>query len=310
MAQNYGLGRGLSSLIPNSQPSQNSNDTAPIAQMEDDVAPARMPVKKDDVIRGDKYVIEVDVNNIIPNPHQPRLQFDDEKLNDLAASIKQHGVIQPLVVSKNGSQYELIAGERRFQASKRAGLAKVPVIVREAGEKEKLELAIIENIQRHDLNAIEEAKAYQKLMDEYQLNQEEVAAKMGKSRSLVANKVRLLGLPVEIQKALIEGQITEGHAKAILAIPNPEKQRALFEMIVKNNLTVRQTEEKTKEISVKPHKRQVSVDPEVKHIEETLVGALGTKVKVSKSGDGGKIVIEYYSKEDLDSLLDKISHKE
>ena len=308
MAQNYGLGRGLSSLIPNKQPSQANQ--ASIAQSEEDVDPRPMSAKKDDVIRGDKYVIDVDVNNIIPNPHQPRLQFDDEKLNDLAESIKQHGVIQPLVVSKNGSQYELIAGERRFQASKRAGLAKVPVIVREAGEKEKLELAIIENIQRHDLNAIEEAKAYQKLMDEYQLNQEEVASKMGKSRSLVANKVRLLGLPVEIQKALIEGQITEGHAKAILAILNPEKQRALFEMIVKNNLTVRQTEDKTKEISVKPHKRQVTADPELKQLEDTLVGALGTKVKVSKSGDGGKIVIEYYSKEDLDSLLEKISHKE
>lgn len=129
---------------------------------------------------------------------------------------------------------------------------------------------------------------------------------MGKSRSLVANKVRLLSLPVEIQRALIEGRITEGHAKAILAVSNPEKQRALYELILKDNLTVRQTEDKTKDISVKPHKRVVNVDPALKEIEETLIGALGTKVKISKSGNGGKIVIEYYSQEDLDSLLNKI----
>ena len=298
MSQNYGLGRGLSSLIPNKQ-----------TVTEDEFA-NRTVSENEGQIRGDKYVIEVDVNKIVPNPHQPRRSFDEEKLNELSESIRNHGVIQPLIVTKNGSQYELIAGERRFQASKKAGLAKVPVIVREAGEKDKLELAIIENIQRHDLNVIDEAKAYQRLMDEYQMNQEEVAGKMGKSRSLVANRVRLLNLPVEIQRALLEEKITEGHAKAILAIINPEKQRALFELILKENLTVRQTEEKTKEIAVKPHKRQATADPELKHLEDTLVGALGTKVKVQKTGKGGKIVIEYYSKEDLDSLLGKIAHAE
>lgn len=296
MSQNYGLGRGLSSLIPNKQ-----------AVTQQDFS-KRVDSEDDRQIRGDKYVIEVDVNNIIPNPHQPRRSFDEEKLNELSQSIKTHGIIQPLVVSKNGSQYELIAGERRFQASKLAGLAKVPVIVREVGEKEKLELAIIENIQRHDLNVIDEAKAYQKLMDEYQMNQEEVAQKMGKSRSSVANRVRLLQLPVEIQRALMEGKITEGHAKAILAIVNPEKQRALFELIIKDNLTVRQAEEKTKEIEVRPHRRQLAADPELKRLEETLVGALGTKVKVQKTGKGGKIVIEYYSQEDLDSLLGKMTN--
>lgn len=297
MAQNFGLGRGLSSLIPNKT-------------IDDDTSTKTRPaIGEEDSIRGDKFVIEVDVANIVPNPHQPRVNFDEAKLADLAQSIMAHGIIQPLVVSRNGNQYELIAGERRFQASKLAGLKKVPVIVREAEELEKLELAIIENVQRHDLNAIEEALAYQKLIDEYQMSQEEVAAKMGKSRSLVANKVRLLVLPVEIQKALIEGRITEGHAKAILSIQNPEKQRAMFELILKGNLTVRQTEDKTKEISVKPHKRSVNTDPMIKELEDAFVEALGTKVKISKSGDGGKIVIEYYSQEDLDRLQEKITGK-
>ncbi|HAV11489.1 MAG TPA: chromosome partitioning protein ParB [Candidatus Moranbacteria bacterium] len=297
MAQNYGLGRGLSSLIPNKK----------IDDERSEVSARTLSSRNDDSIRGDKFVIEVDVNNIVPNPHQPRVLFDDEKLEDLAKSIRQHGVIQPLIVSHNGARYELIAGERRLQASKRAGLRKVPVIVRDANELQKLELAIIENVQRHDLNAIEEAKSYKKLMEEYQMSQEEVADKMGKSRSLVANKVRLLGLPVEIQRALIETKITEGHAKAILSLDNPEKQRALFDLILKGNLTVRQTEEKTKEVSVRSHKRVSNIDPEVKELEEKLVERLGTKVKVAKSGDGGKIVIEYYSKEDLDSLLGKLA---
>jgi ParB family chromosome partitioning protein len=300
MSQQFGLGRGLSSLIPNKNPVS----TQP--QQQDEFA--KRTFSDEDVIRGDKFVIEIDVNQIVPNPHQPRHNFDDIKLEELANSIKVHGIIQPLVVSKNGSQYELIAGERRFQASKIAGLKKVPVIVREAGEKEKLELAIVENIQRHDLNAIEEGKAYQKLIDLYQFSQEEVSVKMGKSRSVVANKIRLLQLPVEIQKALIEMRITEGHAKAILALSNPEKQRALFDLILKSNLTVRQTEDKTKDISVKSYKRNITIDPEIRDLQDKLVGLLGTKVKVSKSGNGGKIIIEYYSEEDLGSLLEKISH--
>lgn len=298
MSQQFGLGRGLSSLIPNKQPVQKDADDFS----------RRVLGGSDEAIRGDKYIIEVDVNQIVANPHQPRTQFDDEKLESLAQSIKMHGIIQPLIVSKkNGNQYELVAGERRFQAAKRVGFKKVPVIVREADELQKLELAIVENVQRHDLNPIEEGKAYQKLMEEFQMSQEEVALKMGKSRSFVANKIRLLSLPIEIQNGLIGGRITEGHAKAILSIPNSEKQRALYEMILKSNLTVRQIEEKTQEVSVRSHSRKVSVDPQVKELESILVEMLGTKVKISKSGEGGKIVIEYYSKEDLESLLDKLA---
>lgn len=310
MSQQYGLGRGLSSLIPNKQVDTQAT-SAQDSQVQDTVAVARPMVKNnDEVIRGDSYVIEVDVNQIVANPMQPRHTFDDEKLESLAQSIKMHGIIQPLIVSRKGNHYELIAGERRFQASKRVGLKKVPVIIREADELQKLELAIIENIQRHDLNAIEEGKAYQKLADEFQMTQEEVATKMGKSRSLVANKMRLLTLPIEVQKGLIDGKITEGHAKAILSLSNAEKQRAMYEIILSNNLTVRQVEERAKETSVKSYQRKVGNDPQMKALENTLVEALGTKVKISKAGDGGKIVIEYYSQEDLDSLLGKIAHGE
>ena len=255
-----------------------------------------------------KSIVEVDINQIVPNPHQPRLYFNEEKLEELSNSIKEHGIIQPLIVTQSGSKFELIAGERRFEASKRAGLQKIPVIVREAGEKEKLEIAITENVQRHDLDPVEEAKAYQKLMNDFEMSQDEVALKVGKSRSVIANKIRLLNLPVEIQKALIMGEISEGHAKAILAMPNPEKQRALFEMIKKNGLTVRQVEEKTKEVSVNAHKRIVNVDPATKEVENKLMGIFGTKVKLSKSGRGGRIIIEYYSDEELSGILNRISN--
>ncbi|MFH0969419.1 MAG: ParB/RepB/Spo0J family partition protein [Patescibacteria group bacterium] len=304
MPQNYGLGRGLSSLIPKknySNVSPNPSSGSAVSNSgNNESAGAKF------ILKG-RSIIEADINQIIPNPHQPRLNFDEAKLQELSDSIKEHGVIQPLIVTQNGSKFELVAGERRFEASRRAGLQKIPVIVREAGEKEKLELAVTENVQRHDLNPIEEAKAYQKLINDFEMNQEEVAKKIGKSRSVVANKIRLLGLPVEIQKALMMGEITEGHAKAILAMPNSEKQRALFELIKKNGLTVRQVEEKTKEVSVHAHKRIVNIDPAIKELENKLMGIFGTKVKLSKSGRGGRIIIEYYSEEELNGILGRIS---
>lgn len=312
-AQNYGLGRGLASLIPQKQKNT-------ITEPKDDFSyfgakPASSSLQ--DEIKNKtaqsggapsaNNVQDIGVNLIVPNPHQPRLSFDQAKLQELASSIKEHGIIQPIVVTKNGNQYEIIAGERRFQASKLAGLKTVPAIVRDANEQQKLELAIIENVQRQNLNPIEEAKSYRKLEDDFDMNQEEVALKMGKSRSAVANKTRLLNLPVEVQKALIEEKITEGHAKAILALENPEKQRALYEMILKNNLTVRQTEDKTKEISVQTHKRVMHLDPETKNIIDKLTGALGTKVKISKSGQGGRILIDFYSEEELGNIVEKIA---
>ncbi len=305
MSQNFGLGRGLASLIP---------PKSKISKPQDDfnyfgakVNPEESGKKDPLLLTEGQKVEEVEIFKIMANPHQPRKDFNAEKLQELADSIKKNGIIQPILVTARGGQLEVIAGERRLKAAKLAGLTKVPVLIREADEQQKLELAIIENIQRHDLNPIEEADSYQKLSQEFGLSQEEVAEKVGKSRSAVANKLRLLQLPAEIQRALQEEKITEGHAKAILAITDPEKQRALFELILKNNLTVRQVESKTKEISVRKHKRLINVDPEVKEVEDKLTNVLGTKVKLQKSGQGGKIVIEYYSPEELKSILEKIS---
>ena len=321
MAQNYGLGRGLSSLIPQRKPIGTNTDGVEnkINKPEADfnyfgsrgervsgILSANMQAS---TVSASKLLEdnEIEISKISPNPHQPRFHFDETKLQELSNSIKEHGIIQPIVVSKNKENgFEIIAGERRFQAAKLAGLLKVPVIVRDVTEQQKLELAIIENIQRHDLNPIEEARSYQKLIDEFDLSQEEAAVKLGKSRSTVANKLRMLGLSVEIQKALMEGRITEGHAKAILAIENPEKQKALFDLILKSGLTVRQTENKTKEVSVRTHKRLISVDPEQKALEDNLSQVLNTKVKLQKSGAGGKIVIEFYSEEELRNIAENI----
>ncbi|MFZ2975585.1 MAG: ParB/RepB/Spo0J family partition protein [Candidatus Moraniibacteriota bacterium] len=299
MVQNYGLGRGLSSLIP-----QKSKKIDKPAEDFNYFGASGKPISN--VSQEKNEISEIEISKIVPNPYQPRTVFDEIKLQELADSIKEHGIIQPIVVSKSGGQYQIIAGERRFQAAKIAGLNVVPVIFRETNDQQKLELAIIENIQRQDLNSIEEAKSYLKLTNEFSLTQEEVAKKLGKNRSSVANKVRLLNLPIEIQKALIEGKITEGHCKLLLAIPNPEKQRAFYELIIKNGLTVRQTEDKTKEVTVHSHKRNIIVDPETKSLEDELIGILGTKVKIKKSGGGGQIVIEYYSKEELNNILGKI----
>ncbi len=252
-------------------------------------------------------LLHIALSKIAPNPEQPRLQFDTEKLSELSQSIREHGILQPLVVTRVGENYELIAGERRLQAAKLAGLVEVPVIVRSADERTKLELAIIENTQRHNLNPIEEAKAYLRLIEEYGLHQEEVAKKMGKSRSLVANTVRLLHLPVEIQRALIEGKISEGHAKALLSIESGEKQRALFEMILKSGLTVRETEMQARSVSLRTYTRSSDsrLSPEFTERFEKLREKLGTRVKWSAAGEGGKIVIEYYSPEELKGLFQR-----
>lgn len=310
MAQQHGLGRGLASLIPQKKTEPftvaEASVSASVPLETSSGAPAAMlspvPAVENDLGR----ILDVPLSDIVPNPYQPRVHFSEEKLTELSESIREHGILQPLIVTKGSVGYELIAGERRFQAAKLAGLATVPVIVREAGDQEKFELAIIENVQRHDLNPIEEAKAYRKLMDEFGLSQESVAKKMGKSRSSVANISRLLQLPVEIQRAVIEGKISEGHAKAILALENPEKQRALFELIIKHGLTVREAEAKAREVSVHSYNRTVATDPEMKEKEDRLMEIFGTKVKISKAGKGGKIVIEYYGEEDLTHLMQRL----
>jgi ParB family transcriptional regulator, chromosome partitioning protein len=305
---NYGLGRGLASLIP-----QKNKPTSAEALAG---KPAKENIHQDLVVPGvtslqDEF-LEVSIGKIAANPQQPRHDFDEQELQQLADSIKEHGILQPLVVAKIApDQYELIAGERRLKASKLAGLTMVPVIVREeAGEREKLELALVENIQRHDLSVLEEARAYKKLMEEFDLTQEDIAEKVGKSRSVVANRIRLLSLPIEIQRALSEGKISEGHARSILAVENPEKQRALFELILKDNLTVRQIEDKVREVTISTHKRRMGSgqeDPVLKEKEDQISATLGTKVTIKKSGGGGKIIIDYYSQEELENLSHKFS---
>lgn len=320
MAQQYGLGRGLASLIP---PKKN-DDPAAVERAAEPTYPEAGTQRMNPFItptepgnnagegpnilpEAEKSALrEVAITDIVPNPHQPRLHFDEVKLQELVDSIKEHGILQPLVVTEEGGKYELIAGERRFQAARKAGLTTVPVVVRTADEQGKLELAIIENIQRHNLNPIEEAKAYQRLIHEFGLHQEEVAKKMGKSRPAVGNSVRLLHLPVEIQRAVAEGKISEGHARALLSIENPEKQRAIFDLIIKEELTVRETETRVKSVSVKSHTRMVNPEQATLNARaEQLTQIFGTKVKIARTGKGGKVVIEYYSDEELESLLQR-----
>lgn len=296
-SQQHGLGRGLSSLIP---PKRNpAVSLVPVP-----VSPAVPP--KQDEHATDRVVLEIPVAKILPNPHQPRVDFAEDRLKELADSIRVHGILQPLVVTRRGESYELIAGERRFQAAKQVGLPTVPALVRDAEEQQKFELAIIENIQRHDLNAIEEAKAYRRLIDEFGLTQEDVARKMGKSRSLVANTLRLLQLPAEIQRALLEGAVNEGHAKAILSVEGLEKQMALYEAIRKDGLTVREAEIRSRQLSEKPRKKTSAYDPELQAKEERLAQMLGTRVRIARAGKGGRITIEYYSGEDLEQLLARL----
>ena len=284
------LGTGLSSLIPNKL---NKKTNAPLE-------------KKSFAVSNSDEVIKIPIENIVPNPNQPRYYFDGDNLKELSESIKEHGIIQPIIVTKiNGNKYELIAGERRLQASKLIELEKIPAIVRLATNQQKLELAIVENIQRDNLNSVEEAKAYKKLGEEFNLTQEEIAKKTGKSRSAIANIIRLLDLPVEIQRGIIEGKITEGHARAILGLENSEKQRALYKLILKNNLTVREVENKVKEITVHSHKRKVlkQADPYLQDIEDNIQQKLGTRVKIKKHGVSGKITIDFFSEEEFGKIV-------
>lgn len=280
------LGTGLSSLIP-----EKTKRVGGVAAVSAN--------KENEVIR-------IPVDSVVPNPNQPRYYFDGENLKDLAESIREHGVVQPIIVTKIAEgKYELIAGERRLRASKLIGNKDIPAIVRMADNQEKLELAIIENVQRHNLNPIEEAKAYKKLHEEFQMTQEDIAKKLGKGRVAVANTMRLLDLPIEIQRGLIENKITEGHARAILGLDNPEKQRALYELILKDKMTVRDAENKVREINIPSHTRKISVytvNPEIQDLENRLQQNLGTKIQIKKKGATGKITIDFFSEEEFEKI--------
>jgi ParB family transcriptional regulator, chromosome partitioning protein len=250
----------------------------------------------------------VPVKLIDANPQQPRREFDEASLADLAASIRQHGVLQPLVVSLYGGRYRLIAGERRLRAAGLAGLRDVPVIVREASEQQRLELALIENIQREDLNPLEEAAAYRRLQNEFNLTQEQVATQVGKSRSQVANTERLLALPAPIQAALKQGTITVGHAKVILSLEGEAEQQKFFETLMREGLPVRLAEAKARSMRVRTHERTVrGVAPELKELERELQQVLGARVRVRGNPSRGIIEIAFFSSEDLSELARKLT---
>ena len=255
-------------------------------------------------------IIEMKINDIEPNVNQPRKNFDDEKIDDLAASIAEHGVLQPIIVAKKDDYYQIIAGERRWRASKKAGLKTIPAIVRDYDEKKIREVALIENIQRQDLNAIETAKAIKELMEEHALTQEELAKTLGKSRSAIANTLRILNLDERVQEMVQEGKLTEGHARTLASIESPQKQYKLAMDIINLDLSVRDAEELTKEEKAatkrkSPKKETSKLEIIYKDIENRLKKALETKVSfrpMTKSR--GKIIIEYYTSEELERILE------
>ena len=260
------------------------------------------------------------ISEVEPNREQPRKKFDDDKLEELSESIKTYGLLQPILVQKRDGYYEIIAGERRWRAALKAGLKEIPVIVRDYTEKEILELSLVENIQRENLNPIEEAIAYKRLMDEFGLGQEEVAQRVSKSRSAVANSLRLLKLEENVQKMVIDGEISMGHARALLPLEDPDKQLLTAKEIVDKKLSVRETEKKVKEIlssrdetdTKKPETKQQEEDPSIaiiyKQIEERLQQTLHTKVSIQKKRNGhGKLLIDFYNSDDLDKIIDKLT---
>ncbi len=283
MSKKRGLGRGIGSLIP--------------------TAEAETEVSQDSIRT-------LAVADIKPNPHQPRTTvMDEEQLEELASSIKKHGLIQPLIVTQEKGQYYLIAGERRWRASQLAGMAEVPVVIKEATRQEMLELAIIENVQRADLNALEEAFAYQQLIEDFGMTQEDVAQSVGKGRSTVANLLRLLTLPENIQQAVIDGEISGAHARALLPLPTPEMQTNAMKRITELNLSVRQTERLVKNLlaTEKPKaKPKKSLSPELKDLQNQFEQSLGTQVIINTKRIGGQVVINYYSDEELQTIYDVI----
>lgn len=273
-------------------------------------APAGFPAgdEKDRVSYADAQIQEVEVAKISPNPFQPRKVFEVEALKELADSIKEHGVIQPLVVTRTPIGFELVVGERRFRAAQLAGLEKIPAIIKDSMvDQTKLEVALIENIQRKELNPIEEAQAYERLMKTFNLTQEQVAKKVGKSRPAVANTVRLLNLPAEIQRGVIEGKIMEGHARALLGLLDPEKILLMYKQVLEQGWNVRQVEAKVRELTVKRQMDGVALDPKLMAMESELRGRLGTQVKIQKQGKGGRITIEFFSDEELEELVHKMA---
>lgn len=258
--------------------------------------------------------IFVKVSRIEPNHEQPRKDFKEEQLQELADSIRQYGVLQPLLVQKRGDLYEIIAGERRWRAAKMAGIKEIPVVIREYGKQQAMEIALIENVQREDLNPIEEAIAYQRLMQEFHLKQEEIAERVSKNRSTITNSMRLLNLLPEVQQMLVEGLISSGHARSLLALSDPEQQILLAERIIRDHLSVREVEKAVKAMGKvsKEKKREKEKEDEAlelifRNLEERMKSVVGTKVNINrKDRSKGKIEIEYYSEAELERIVELI----
>lgn len=286
-----GLGKGLGSLFDDNN-------------IIDDIITQEAP--------DNKGITTVSISSIEPNKKQPRRQFDKEKIDALANSIKENGLIQPIIVtpSKNG-MYKIVAGERRWRASKKAGIKEIPAVIREYSDEKIAEIALVENLQREDLNPIEEALGYKTLLEEFNLTQELVSKRIGKSRSAIANSMRLLSLEDQIQKLLISGEISSGHARAILSVEDNELRLALSKRIIEDSLNVRQAESLAKQLQKKkpPSKppKKSAYDIELESIQNTLSSNLGTKVKISHTDKKGKIEIEYYGNDDLERILKLIN---
>lgn len=276
------LGKGLASLIPEENYDEDNDNSK---------------------------TLNISINLIKANNNQPRKYFDEEKLIELSNSIREHGIIQPIVVKKDGDTYTIIAGERRWRAAKLTGLKEIPVIVKEISEEAILEVSLIENIIREDLNPIEEASAYRKLVDDFKLTQEEISRKISKSRSAIANSIRLLNLDNRVQGYLIEGVISEGHGRSLLAISDNNLQYTIAQKIIDENLNVRQVEKLIKTLqNTKNERKENSRDIGIyyKDIKEQLEGYFNTKINITNNNNKGKIEIEYYSEEDLERILELI----
>lgn len=278
-AKKTGLGKGLDALF-----------STPIIEEE---------VKKEELVK------KLNINEIEPNKAQARKYFDDEAIEELSNSIKEYGVIQPIIVSKKGSFYEIIAGERRWRASKKAGLTEIPAIVRDDDEQRNKEISLIENIQREDLNPIEKARGIKLLMDEYDLTQQKVAEKLGKSRSSIANTVRILNLDERVINLALEGKLTEGHCKSLMSIDDPERQYKMALYIIESGDSVREAEKKMK-VRKKASKKNDKYIPIYRDIEDRFQGFFGTKVKLDAGERKGKIIIQYNSNDDLERILSLI----
>jgi ParB family transcriptional regulator, chromosome partitioning protein len=263
---------------------------------------ALLPIGKEEL-----GIAEVPLAKIRPSPFQPRKRFDDGKLDELAASIRARGLLSPVIVRQAEDGYELVAGERRFRAAERAGLERIPAVVRELSNAEMLEVALIENLQREDLNPIEEAEVYRRLIEEFGLTQEEVAGRVGRERASVANTLRLLKLPAKVREDLIEGTLTAGHGRALLALESRDLVLRAREAVINRNLSVRATELLARRLRTPPAERiKKEASPALSHAEEQLRQALSTKVRIIRQGRMGRIEVEFYSDEDLERLIQRI----